>query len=62
MTESKQLVQLRDSSIETTFMELIQELAELTHDDRLVIAGVRRIFDTHTVRLTRSLTPVKLVG
>lgn len=62
MSGSKQNAQIRDSSIETTFMELIQKLSELTPDDRAVIGGVRSIFDTHTVRLTRSLIRVKLVG
>ena len=62
MTASKQNAQHRDSSIKTTFMELIEELSELTPDDGAVIAGVRSIFATHTVRLTHCLTRVKLVG
>jgi hypothetical protein len=47
--------------IRTTFLELIQELSSLTSDDSLVVAAVKNIFDTYSVRLSRSLLPVRLV-
>jgi len=62
MTALKQTALARSKPTQTTFMKLLQELSELTNDDRLVIAAVRSIFETHKVRLSRSLTPVKLVG
>jgi hypothetical protein len=51
----------REKPIRTTFMELIQELSSLTSDDSLVVAAVKSILDTHNVRLSRSLRPVRLV-
>ena len=51
----------REKPIKTTFMELIRELSSLTSDDYLVVAAVKRIFDTYNVRLSRSLFPVRLV-
>jgi hypothetical protein len=51
----------REKPIRTTFMELIQELSNLTSDDSLVVAAVKRILDTHNVRLSQSLLPVRLV-
>ncbi len=48
--------------IRTTLMELLQELSKLAKDDTLVIAAVKSIFNTHKVRLARSLVPVRLVS
>ena len=48
--------------MQTTFMDLIRELGQLTHDDGMVIAAVKRVFNSHTVRLTHSLAPVRLVS
>jgi hypothetical protein len=39
-------IHARGNAIKTTFMELIQELTELTNEDRLVIAALRNIFET----------------
>lgn len=52
----------RKSSMQTTFMDLIRELGQLTQDDGMVIAAVKRVFNSHTVRLTHSLAPVRLVS
>ena len=49
------------ASIKTTFLELIEELAQLTNDDNLVVAAVHNIFRQHHVTLTRTMAPVKLV-
>ena len=49
------------TSINTSFWELIRELAELTKDDNLVVAAVRNIFRQHNVTMTRAMAPVKLV-
>ena len=49
-------------SIRTTFMELLWELSRLTIDDALVLAAVKNIFQTYSVRLAHSLAPVRLVG
>jgi hypothetical protein len=43
-------------------MDLIRELGQLTHDDGMVIAAVKRVFNSHTVRLAHSLAPVRLVA
>ena len=47
-------------AIKTTFMELLETLTQLTQDDALVIAAVKSIFQSHRVRLERSLAPVRL--
>jgi hypothetical protein len=47
--------------MQTTFMDLVRELGQLTHDDGMVIAAVKRVFNSHTVRLAHSLAPVRLV-
>jgi hypothetical protein len=52
--------QLKAGSIKTTFLELLETLSRLTKDDALVIAAVRNIFQSHNVRLERSLAPVRL--
>jgi hypothetical protein len=43
-------------------MELMQELANLTHDDNLVVAAMKSIFGTHDVRLAGTPVSVRLVG
>lgn len=48
--------------ITTTFMELIQELSNLTDDDNLVVAVVKNILRSYNVRATRSLAPVRLAA
>ena len=52
----------KNGPIRTTFMELIEELTNLTRDDALVLAVVRNIFGTYRVRLAHTMTPVRLVG
>lgn len=48
--------------IKTNFMELIQELSNLTDDDNLVVAAVKSILRSYNVRTIRSLAPVRLVA
>lgn len=50
----------KKSPIQTTFMDLIRELGQLTNDDGMVVAAVRRVFNSHTVRFAHSLAPVRL--
>ena len=50
-----------ETTIRTTFLELIQQLTALTKDDGLVIAAVKDIFSTYKITATRSMAPVKLV-
>jgi hypothetical protein len=52
----------KKSPMQTTFMDLIRELGQLTPDDGMVIAAVKRVFNSHTVRLAHSLAPVCLVA
>ena len=52
----------KKSPMQTTFLDLIRELGQLTHDDGMVIAAVKRVFNSHTVRLAHSLAPVRLVA
>jgi hypothetical protein len=52
----------KKSAIQTTFMDLIQELSQLTNDDGMVVAAVKRLFNSHSVRFAHSLTPVRLVA
>ena len=42
-------------------MDVLKEITKLTKDDALVLAVFKRIFDSHRVRLARTLAPVKLV-
>ena len=51
----------KKSPVQTTFMDLIRELSQLTDDDSMVVAAVKRVFNSHSVRLAHSLTPVRLV-
>jgi hypothetical protein len=43
-------------------MEVIEEIANLTRDDTLVLAVVRNILETYRVRLAHTMVPVRLVG
>ena len=52
----------KKSPIQTTFMDLIRELSQLTNDDGMVVAAVMRVFNSHSVRFAHSLTPVRLVA
>ena len=52
----------KKSAIQTTFMDLIQELSQLTNDDGMVVAAVKRVFNSHSVRFAHSLAPVRLVA
>ena len=42
-------------------MEILQELSRHTNDNKLVIAAVKNIFESHRVRLASSLVPLRLV-
>jgi len=46
--------------IRTSFMDLLKVITRLTKDDELVLEIVKRIFESHSVRLTRTLAPVRL--
>ncbi len=59
---SELIGQKETGPIRTTFMELIEEIANLTRDDALVLAVVRNIFGTYRVRLAHTMAPVRLVG
>lgn len=52
----------KTARVTTTFMELLTELSSSTHDDALVIAAVKNIFQSYKVRFGRALAPVRLVG
>src|SRR5262249_2849041 len=54
--------QAKEPPIKTNFLELIQELCELTTDDSLVVAAVASIFGYYRVRLSQSQVPVRLSG
>ena len=54
-------VGVKRATIRTTLMDVLKELTNLTKDDALVLAVFKRIFDSHRVRLARTLAPVKLV-
>ena len=58
----KEMPQTQAASIRTTFMELLWELSRQTTDDAVVLAAVKNIFQTHSVRLAHSLAPVRLIG
>ena len=44
-----------ETTIRTTFLELIQQLTALTQDDGLVIAAVKDIFSAYKITATRSM-------
>jgi hypothetical protein len=48
--------------IRTSFIDLLKVITRLTKDDELVLEIVKRIFKSHSVRLTRTLAPVRLVN
>ena len=52
----------KKSPMQTSLMDLIGQLEQLTNDDGMVIAAVKRVFNSHTVRLAHSLAPVRLVA
>jgi hypothetical protein len=52
----------KKSAMQTTFLDLIRELGQMTDDDRMVIAAVKRVFNSHSVRFAHSLAPVRLVA
>ncbi|HEY2917617.1 MAG TPA: hypothetical protein VGK77_01350 [Candidatus Binatia bacterium] len=60
-TELKPTVRPKTTVIRTTFMDLLQQLTNLTKDDALVLAMLKNIFDCYDVRLVRSLAPVRLM-
>ena len=60
-TDLTRVVRPKTTLIRTTFMDLLQELTNLTKDDAFVLAALKNIFDCHNVRLVRSLAPVRLV-
>jgi hypothetical protein len=49
-------------AIKTTFLDLLKEITDLTKDDAVVLEVVKRIFNSHRVRLVRTLAPVRLVN
>jgi hypothetical protein len=52
----------KKSVMQTTFLDLIRELGRMTDDDGMVVAAVKRVFNSHSVRLAHSLAPVRLVA
>jgi hypothetical protein len=60
-TGLKPAVRPKTTLIRTTFMDLLQQLTNLTKDDALAVATLKNIFDCYNVRLVRSLTPVRLM-
>ena len=54
-------VGVKRATIRTTLLDVLKELTHLTKDDAVVLAVFKRIFDSHRVRLARTLAPVKLV-
>ena len=48
--------------IRTSIMELMQEIANLTHDDNLVIGTMKSIFDSYKVRLAGAPVALRLEG
>ena len=52
----------KNGPIRTTFMELIEEITNLTRDDALVLAVVRSILGSYRVRLAHTMAPVRLVS
>ncbi len=52
----------KNGPIRTTFMELIEEITNLTRDDALVLAVVRSILGTYRVCLAHTMAPARLVS
>jgi hypothetical protein len=60
-TDLTRVVRPKTTLIRTTFMDLLEELTNLTKDDTLVLAALKNIFNCYNVRSVRSLAPVRLV-
>jgi hypothetical protein len=60
-TGLKPALRPKTTLIRTSFMDLLQQLTNLTKDDALVVATLKNIFDCYNARLVRSLAPVRLV-
>ena len=58
----KGLAPRKRTKIQTSIMELMQELANLTHDDNLVIGAMKTIFGAYHVRLAGAPVAVRLQG
>lgn len=50
------------TAIKTTFLDLLKEITNQTKDDTVVLEVMKRIFNSHRVRLVRTLAPVCLVN
>ena len=48
-------VGVKRATIRTTLLDVLKELTHLTKDDAAVLAVFKRIFDSHRVRLARTL-------
>jgi hypothetical protein len=48
-------VGVKRATIRTTLLDVLKELTHLTKDDAVVLAVFKRIFDSHRVRLARTL-------
>ena len=57
----KVLASRKRTKIRTSIMELMQELAKLTHDDNLVVGAMKSIFGTYDVRLAGAPVSLRLV-
>lgn len=58
----KALAPRRRTKIKTSIMELMHELANLTHDDNLVVSAMKSIFGAYNVRLASAPVTLRLVG
>lgn len=58
----KGLAPRKHTKIKTSIMELMQELANLTHDDNLVVGAMKSIFGAYKVQLAGAPVAVRLVG
>jgi hypothetical protein len=50
------------TKIRTSIMELMQELANLTHDDNLAVGVMKSIFGSYRVRLAGAPVALRLEG
>ena len=62
MPSAIQPIYRKRGAIRTSLLELLKELTSITQDDALVLAVFRHIFNSHRVRVSRTLAPVKLVA
>lgn len=58
----KGLAPQKRTKIRTSVMELMQELANLTHDDNLAVGVMKSIFGSYKVRLARAPVALRLEG